>query len=153
MTIDQLRKFCSTLPHVTEDVKWGNDLCFLIAEKMFCVASLDPREGNRVSFKCTPEDFAEFIERDGIIPAPYMARNMWVQEVALGEALERDEFEALVKTSYDLVVAKLPQSKRPGASRGAAPRGPKKRRARPARSAARPRSRTSRRSVARPKKR
>ena len=58
MTLDQLRKFCSKLPHVTEDVKWGNDLCFLIAEKMFCVASLDPREGNRVSFKCTPEQFA-----------------------------------------------------------------------------------------------
>jgi predicted DNA-binding protein (MmcQ/YjbR family) len=43
-----------------------------------------------------------------------MARNMWVQEQQLGETLERSEIEALVKTSYELVVAKLPKSKRPG---------------------------------------
>jgi len=151
MTLESVRAICRALPGTTEDVKWGSDLCFLVAGKMFTVVNLDPP--HQIAFKCTPESFAELVERQGLIPAPYMARNMWVQEVALGEALERDEFEALVKTSYDLVVAKLPQSKRPGASRGAAPRGPKKRRARPARSAARPRSRTSRRSVARPKKR
>ena len=29
---------------------------------------------------CTPEMFAELIEREGIIPAPYLARAMWVQE-------------------------------------------------------------------------
>ena len=45
-----------------------------------------------------------------------MARNMWVQEQELGEALDRRELTALVKTSYDLVVAKLPKSKRPGKS-------------------------------------
>jgi hypothetical protein len=43
-----------------------------------------------------------------------MARNMWVQEQELGATLDRNEFEALVKTSYELVVAKLPKSKRPG---------------------------------------
>jgi predicted DNA-binding protein (MmcQ/YjbR family) len=108
MTIDQLRKYCSTLPHVTEDVKWGNDLCFLIAGKMFCVASLDPREGNRVSFKCTPEDFAEFTERDGIIPAPYMARNLWVS-LEKWSALRDQEIKAAVAKSYGLVKAKLPK--------------------------------------------
>jgi predicted DNA-binding protein (MmcQ/YjbR family) len=108
MTLDQLRRFCSTLPHVTEDVKWGNDLCFLIAGKMFCVASLDPREGNRVSFKCTPEDFAEFVERDGIVPAPYMARNHWVS-LEKWSVLRDQEIKAAVTKSYGLVKAKLPK--------------------------------------------
>lgn len=108
MTLDQLRKCCSKLPHVTEDVKWGNDLCFLIAEKMFCVASLDPREGNRVSFKCTPERFAEFIERDGVIPAPYMARNHWVS-LEKWSALRDEEIKQAVSDSYALVKAKLPK--------------------------------------------
>jgi predicted DNA-binding protein (MmcQ/YjbR family) len=108
MTLDQLRKFCSKLPHVTEDVKWGNDLCFLIAEKMFCVASLGPREGNRVSFKCTPEQFAEFIERDGVIPAPYMARNHWVS-LEKWSALRDEEIKQAVSDSYALVKAKLPK--------------------------------------------
>ena len=43
-----------------------------------------------------------------------MARNMWVMEQELGESLDRRELAALVKTSYDLVVAKLPKSRRPG---------------------------------------
>jgi hypothetical protein len=59
--------------------------------------------------------FAELIEREGIIPAPYLARAMWVQEAELGSALERRELESLIRASYDLVVAGLPKSKRPGA--------------------------------------
>jgi predicted DNA-binding protein (MmcQ/YjbR family) len=59
------------------------------------------------------------------IPAPYLARAMWVQEREIGAALERPELERLIKSSYELVAAKLPKSKRPGASRGA-PRRPRK---------------------------
>lgn len=114
MTLDTLRRICRSLPAVTEDVKWGNDLCFCVQKKMFVVANLDPP--HQVSFKCTPDSFSELVERPGIIPAPYMARNMWVQEQSLGETLDRAEFEALVKTSYQLVVATLPKSKRPNAA-------------------------------------
>ena len=111
MTIETLRTICRALPAVTEDVKWGGDLCFCVREKMFVVVNLEPP--HQTSFKCTPETFSELVERPGIIPAPYMARNMWVQETELGETLDRRELEALVKTSYELVVAKLPKSKRP----------------------------------------
>jgi len=114
VTLDTLRRICRSLPAVTEDVKWGNDLCFCVQKKMFVVANLDPP--HQVSFKCTPDSFGELVERPGIIPAPYMARNMWVQEQSLGETLEPAEFEALVKTSYQLVVATLPKSKRPNAA-------------------------------------
>ena len=112
MTLDTVRSICRALPEVTEDVKWGHDLCFCVREKMFTVVNLEPP--HQIAFKCTPESFAELVERPGIIPAPYMARNMWVQEQELGETLDRHELTALVKTSYDLVVAKLPKSKRPG---------------------------------------
>jgi predicted DNA-binding protein (MmcQ/YjbR family) len=103
MTIDAIRAFCRTLPGVTEDVKWGHDLCFCVQKKMFTVVSLEPPHS--IAFKCTPESFGELIERSGIIPAPYMARNLWVLEQEIGEALDRRELEALVRTSYDLVVA------------------------------------------------
>ena len=92
---------------------------------MFVVVNLEPP--HQIAFKCTPDTFGELVERSGIIPAPYMARNMWVMEQELGEALDRRELESLVKTSYELVVAKLPKSRRPGA-----PQPGKKRRARPA---------------------
>lgn len=108
MDLESLRKYCNSLPHVTEDVKWANDLCFLIAGKMFCVASLDRNEGGRASFKCEPETFAELIERDGIIPAPYMARNHWVA-LQRWDALRDSEIKAAVRRSYALVLAKLPK--------------------------------------------
>jgi predicted DNA-binding protein (MmcQ/YjbR family) len=112
MTLDTVRAICRALPEVTEDVKWGHDLCFCVRTKMFAVINLEPP--HQLAFKCTPESFAELVERPGIIPAPYMARNMWVLEQELGETLDRRELAALVKASYDLVVAKLPKSKRPG---------------------------------------
>ena len=121
MTIESVRRICATLPEVTEDVKWGHDLCFCVAGKMFAAIDLNPPHS--LEFKCTPEEFAELVERQGIIPAPYMARNMWVLEERLGEALERRELERLLKTSYELVVARLPKSRRPGVL-AASPPGP-----------------------------
>src|SRR6185436_5842243 len=113
MTVDTLRTICRALPEVTEDIKWGHDLCFCVAGKMFTVVDLE--RPHSVAFKCTPESFGELVERPGIIPAPYMARNMWVQEQELGDVLDRRELESLVRASYELVVATLPKSKRPGA--------------------------------------
>ena len=112
MTVDRLRETCLALPGVTEDVKWGQDLCFCVGGKMFAAVNLEPP--HQLSFKCTPEAFAELTEREWIIPAPYLARAMWVQESRLGATLERRELEPLLQSAYDLVVAKLPRSKRPG---------------------------------------
>ena len=114
MTIESLRKICLAFPGASEDVKWGHDLCLSVGGKMFAAVSLEPPHG--VSFKCTPEGFAELTEREGIIPAPYAARHMWVQEVELGGTLERRELEELMRSAYDLIVATLPRSKQPGAT-------------------------------------
>jgi predicted DNA-binding protein (MmcQ/YjbR family) len=112
MTLDELQQICRSLPGVTEDVKWGQDLCFCVGGKMFAAVNLELP--HQLGFKCTPEDFAELTERDGIVPAPYLARAMWVQERELGAALDRRELATLLRSAYDLVVAKLPKSKRPG---------------------------------------
>ena len=97
MTIEMVRSMCRALPDVTEDIKWGHDLCFCIAGKMFAVVNLEAPHS--IAFKCTPETFGELVERPGIIPAPYMARNMWVQEQELGEVLDRRELEPLIRAS------------------------------------------------------
>ena len=113
MTIDTIRQICRAFPGVTEDVKWGQDLCFCVSGKMFAAMDLNPPHG--IGFKCTPEDFGGLVERPGVRPAPYLARAMWVQEEALGDALDRREYERLLKSAYELVVAKLPKSRRPSA--------------------------------------
>ena len=57
MDIESVRKSCLSLPHVTEDVQWENDLLFRIGNKMFTVLALDASAPYRMSFKCTPEEF------------------------------------------------------------------------------------------------
>ncbi len=104
MNIEWLRNFCLSLPKATEDVKWGNDLCFLIGGKMFCVTGTGGEL--TASFKCNEEDFNELCERDGIIPAPYLARNKWVY-VQRSSALTKNEWEHYIEKSYKLVAAKL----------------------------------------------
>jgi predicted DNA-binding protein (MmcQ/YjbR family) len=112
MTVETVRQICLGFPGVTEDVKWENDLVFSVARKMF--AALDVEPPHSLSFKCSPESFAELVEREGIVPAPYLARALWAQEQELGHSLDRRELERLLREAYEIVVAKLPASKRPG---------------------------------------
>jgi predicted DNA-binding protein (MmcQ/YjbR family) len=106
MNIETLRDLCRSLPAVTEDIKWGQDLCFSVAGKMFCVAGLDGPLG--VSFKVRDDEFDELSTSPGIRPAPYVARYKWVH-VDEVNALSRKEWEHYVRQSYDLVRAKLPK--------------------------------------------
>lgn len=107
--IDWAREFCLSLPHATEDVKWEHNLLFRIAGKIFCVANLEPAlSPTRIAFKCSPEKFAELVEIEGIIPAPYMAHNKWVAVQELG-ALRQAELKELIQASYQLVLEKLPK--------------------------------------------
>jgi len=107
MDHESIRSFCLSLPHVTEDIQWEKDLLFRIGNKMFTVLALDDSTGHVMSFKCTPEVFAELTERPGIVPAPYVARYHWVA-LERFDALKGTELKSLIKDSYDMVLAKLP---------------------------------------------
>jgi predicted DNA-binding protein (MmcQ/YjbR family) len=106
MNIETLRDLCRALPAVTEDVKWGHDLCFSVADKMFCVAALDGPL--TVSFKVKDEEFDELSSTPGFSPAPYVARYKWVLVEDVNK-LSRKEWSQYVKQSYELVKAKLPK--------------------------------------------
>ncbi|REJ76168.1 MAG: MmcQ/YjbR family DNA-binding protein [Acidobacteria bacterium] len=108
MNVEKLRRFCLSLPHATEDVKWEKDLTFCIGEKMFAVAGLEPGPAV-MSFKCTPDKFAELTEKEGVIPAPYLARYHWVALESY-EAIPEEDLEQLVADSYRMVFEKLPKT-------------------------------------------
>src|SRR5258705_9788967 len=107
MDIESVRRFCHTLPATTEDIQWGNELLLRIGRKICAMASLDAASPVRLSFKCTPEEFADLTERDGIIPAPYVARYHWVA-LERWDALPGAELKQRIRESYDLVRDKLP---------------------------------------------
>jgi predicted DNA-binding protein (MmcQ/YjbR family) len=107
MNVDEIRKCCLEFPEATEKLQWGDALCFKVREKMFAVAGLDQV---RLTFKCTPETFAELIEREDIRPAPYVGRYKWVMLDRL-DALPAGELTDLLRQSYDMVAAKAPKLK------------------------------------------
>jgi predicted DNA-binding protein (MmcQ/YjbR family) len=110
MTIEDIKSICNKLPAVTEDVKWGADLCFSIGSKMFCVTGLEQTPIS-VSFKVTDEEFEEASARAGFRPAAYVARYKWVTLDDLSK-VSRKELERFIKQSYELVKAKLPKKVR-----------------------------------------
>lgn len=107
MDTDWVRNFCMKMPHAAESLQWGDDLVFKIGGKMFAALVLAPAKV-WLSFKCTPEEFAELTERPGIIPAPYSARYHWIA-LQTPDALTAPELERLLRNSYALVFAKLPR--------------------------------------------
>ena len=106
MDIEFIRKYCLSLPGTIEDIKWGADLCFTIAAKMYCVTGME--SPHKTSFKCSDEDFHSLIERDGIIPAPYMSRNKWVM-IEKPSAFTKQQWQDYILKSYVLIASKLPK--------------------------------------------
>ena len=104
MDLDKLRDLCMSLPGATEGLKWEDHICFMVAEKIFCMTG----EWGGVSLKVTPEEFDEMTERDGIVPTPYMARNKWVTIQHFG-GLKPKEWEKYVRQSYNIIRSKLPK--------------------------------------------
>lgn len=112
MKVDEIRRYCLAFPEATENLQWGDDLCFKINGKIFAIVSLDDP---KLCFKCAPETFAELIEREGIGPAPYVGRYKWVMVDGLN-VLGRNEAEELIRQSYAMVAAKAPRGRRKKAS-------------------------------------
>lgn len=109
MELESLRQICLALPAVTEDVKWGNNLCFSVGGKMFFMSNLEPPFSH--SFKVKDEEFEELCNRDGFLPAPYLARAHWVLITKPG-VLHRNEWTAYIKQSYHLVYSRLSKKER-----------------------------------------
>src|SRR5438445_61073 len=100
MDAEWLRKLCLSFPGTTEQIQWGYDLLFKVGGKMFAVTPLEPAPVC-LSFKVSPESFAELTERQNIIPAPYLARAQWVA-LQTRDALTRDELSRLLRESYEI---------------------------------------------------
>ena len=119
MTLEKLRQRCLALPGVTEQIQWGSDLVFKVGGKMFCVACTEVSP-NVMSFKCDDESFAELCERDGVVPAPYLARAKWVA-LESWRAIPDRELESLVAEAYRLVKEKLSRKAQAELDSGTAP--------------------------------
>ncbi len=96
-------ELCRSLPGVTEDVKWGDNLVFSVGAKMFAVFNLDDEP---FSFKVDPEAFAVLTREAGIDPAPYLGKHHWICLQNCG-VLPTATVMDLLEEAHALVAAKL----------------------------------------------
>jgi predicted DNA-binding protein (MmcQ/YjbR family) len=120
MDAERLRAYLLTLPHVVETMQWGANLVFWVGDKaiggkMFALLDLDepphPESGVRkrhalVSYAAGPERFAELIELDGLIAAPYLARAHWVAAESW-DVFGAAEWQRELRAAHAIVLAKL----------------------------------------------
>jgi predicted DNA-binding protein (MmcQ/YjbR family) len=90
MDVERLRAYLLSLPHVVETMQWGANLVFWVGDKaiggkMFALIDLDEPPAVAtgkahliLSYSAGPARYSELLERDGLVPAPYMARIHWV---------------------------------------------------------------------------
>lgn len=110
MTLEEIRDYSLSLPGVTEDIKWENHVCFSVGDKMFLVTAPDNHPVT-ASFKTSDELFNILPSKEGIIPAPYMARHKWVFIDDIGRLVKK-EWINYIDIAYHLVFDKLPAKTR-----------------------------------------
>jgi len=112
MDVETARAFLRSLPSVAETMQWGDNLVFWVGDKkiggkMFAVLNLGA-PNQVISFAAGPEGFAELIERDGVVPAPYLARAHWVG-VERWTTIPAAELKDLLRHARELIYEKLPK--------------------------------------------
>jgi predicted DNA-binding protein (MmcQ/YjbR family) len=114
VTVDDVIQHCLAKPGAEETYPFGEgELCCKVGGKVFAFIGLD---GGGVGVKsgATAEETGHWRERypDDIEVSAYIGRYGW-NKVRLGGAVPDDELLELLDLSYQLIVDKLPKSKRP----------------------------------------
>lgn len=107
---ERLAAYALAKPGAWPDQPWEGDHVAKVADKIFAFLgseSLGVKCGTRTE---ADEWLAEYPDDASVMP--YIGRNGW-NTLAVGGAIPESVLLEAVDASYDLVVAKLPKSKRP----------------------------------------
>ena len=111
MTPDELRAYCLGKPGAWADQPWEGDFVAKVDQKIFAFMGSDS-----VGLKCgvNREEADEWLLQypDDASVMAYIGRSGW-NTLRLGGAIPDEEIRDAVDASYELVVAKLPRSRRP----------------------------------------
>jgi predicted DNA-binding protein (MmcQ/YjbR family) len=107
---DELIAYCLGKPGAEPDEPWEGDLVAKVGGTIFAFL------GDGMTVKCgrNADEAAELRWHypDSVSVSPYIGRHGW-NRIRLDGAMPDDELRELVDASYDAVVAKLPQCRRP----------------------------------------
>jgi predicted DNA-binding protein (MmcQ/YjbR family) len=113
VTPEDLLDYCLSKPEAWEDEPWEDDVVAKVADKIFAFIG----DGTSVGVKCgaNRDEADEWLARypeDATVMA-YIGRSGW-NTLRLNGAISDSEIRSAIDDSYELVVANLPRSRRPG---------------------------------------
>jgi predicted DNA-binding protein (MmcQ/YjbR family) len=112
MNIEEFREYCMLKPWVTEEFPFDEvTLVFKLAGKVFVLTNLDGDWS--LNLKCDPERAIELREQYPAIQPGYHMNKVHWNTVMMDGSLSQKLILELIDHSYQLVVAKLPKSKKP----------------------------------------
>ena len=107
MNIVKAHDYCAARPGATRDIKWQAHAVFSVGGKMFAMFTIENGKLiDQVSFKTDDARFLELTDREGFIPAPYLARAKWVKLDGI-KRLSDAEAKALLSDAHRVVMVKL----------------------------------------------
>jgi predicted DNA-binding protein (MmcQ/YjbR family) len=96
-------KVCLALPATTLDHPFGDDHdVYKVGGKMFCMVG----GGGSISFKVSDIAYEVLTESGHARPAPYLARNRWVNLAQIDDWAD-DELAGHLAIAHDIVAGKL----------------------------------------------
>ena len=105
MTLEDIQAICRKLKGVTQDIKWENHVCFNVGGKMFLITAPDDIPVS-ASIKVSDQAFDELSEKEGFMPAPYLARYKWIRMDDI-RRFSKKQWEVYIAEAHSLVAAKL----------------------------------------------
>lgn len=105
ITLDELIQLGELLPGTTFDIKWDHHLCFNVGGKMYVITSPDQSPIN-ASLKVKDEHFDELLGREGVISAPYLGKNKWIQVDDI-QRFTLAEWKELLSDAHQCIASKL----------------------------------------------
>jgi predicted DNA-binding protein (MmcQ/YjbR family) len=107
MNIEELRAYCLSKPHATEDFPFDDTtLAFRVGDKIFALSNIEEKPVS-VSLKCPPEKAVELRERySAVTPGYHLNKTNW-NTVLLDGTIDDDDVRRLIDLSYKLVYKSL----------------------------------------------
>lgn len=111
INIEEIREYCLSLPHTSEDMAFGEDYLILrVCDKIFACIGLV--RNDYLALKCDPDRALDLRDQyPDIEPAWHWNKKYWNQ-VRISGNLQPDFVKSLIRHSYAEVVKKMPKRTR-----------------------------------------
>jgi predicted DNA-binding protein (MmcQ/YjbR family) len=107
----RLLDYCLAKPGAWQDEPWEGDVVAKVGDKIFAFLGSE----SAIGLKCGDRETADLLldrYHGAASKMAYLGQHGW-NTFQLDGTIPPDEIEDLIDTSYNLIVAKLPKSKRP----------------------------------------